>query len=237
MSLIKKAEQKNQSQKKKVEVKKAVLVALPKSILSGKRRYNHIETQSLLESKSESAEGASSSVARMLVNPQSTYEFRLISTGSLQASGGGTLYANLDWDPSASSEWSSIDALFDEVRLIRCRLRLFATNAPSGTALPGPLALGSRPALANVAPTTFNQVCQLPDMKFFPVHAYALSNEIIFNSPGRPNKVWASVSSPAPSVDQGCYGQFEMAVAGSLVASAFYYVYCIEYFVEMRSRS
>jgi len=88
------------------------------------------------------------------------------------------------------------------------------------------------------APANIAAVINCPDVRIYSSW-YVSGQTWTFSSPVRPNKVWALIGSPAGTVDEGCYGEFQLVAfpASSVVASIPMVNYLLEFEVEVRGRN
>ncbi len=191
------------------------------------------------ESEGPLEESSGYQMASMLINPKAVYEFRIVSDiQNIQLSSGVALIT-VSWNPSGLSEWSSVTALFTEVRLVQARLHyapywIMDTNAitPSGVPI---LAIGTNLGVTTVSPSSSAAVFTLADSCFKPTSGWR--DPWVFSGPRRPNSVWGYTSSPvAGGIDTGCYGGFQIYAERSS-GSDFIGNFFIELIVEVRGRS
>jgi len=182
---------------------------------------------------------ATVSMAQNLFSQEGTYEFVLRSPTTLNSTAAPAFLQALNWDPSICSEWSTIQSLFTEVRLIRATIHFAMLNAswPTGPTAPA-LYLGSSITQNSVTPASSVDVINSPDLKLYSLW-YVSGETRAFSSPSRPNLNWALTTSPASQVDFGCFGQFTLVArpAGLLPVAATALMEVVqEFHIEVRAR-
>ncbi len=153
------------------------------------------------------------SVARSLTSVQGIYEFKLTRGLGLSTSVGGIVNFYANNDPSIYAEWSSLTALFSQVKLRRVEVSFSREIA---TAIPTTTSVGSwQPAAFNInyddigAPGGYASVLDSPK---FMVWNYAFDTSatpkiLTLDFTGEHEPLWTDVTAPASStLYQGCPG-------------------------------
>jgi hypothetical protein len=180
---------------------------------------------------------AVSSLSKSLMNPNVVYPFRLVAMGSLTSSIGGVIAGFVNFDPSVSSEWGSINALFDQVRGVRNKITIANIDPHADGYATGPTKnpyyISCDQGKNSVLPTSALQVMDCPDAKTFHSASTRIA-EMTYHYPKSMN--WAPTATPATGPDLGCYGEWQI-YGGGFAGSTQYLVYVVEFFIELRSRT
>jgi len=173
----------------------------------------------------------SNNVMMSMLDPQATYLFRL--TGWSDLTPAATVIAQaINFDPSSSSEYSSLSAIFGTVRLHSCTLHITPNHASSVTTLMPPIFVGADGGKNSVTPASKNAVIECPISRIFP----SLAVQTLSVQYKAYNMEWATVAAPVPGPYAGCYGQFSVYGDGFTIATAIF-TFMVEKFVEFSSRS
>jgi len=185
----------------------------------------------------------SSAIASSLVDPLQPYTFRLAQAISLTSSSAGSLAFALEWDPAviAGSDWTAVTTLFNQVRLVRARLHLSNVQQATVSSTYTTVAIASNISSYAGTPSSYTVVVSQPDARIFGTNSFMSDPhaQVDFVSPTRPNKLWAAVGTPAPAIDTGCYGAFQISHFSTTysVASARIFEGFMEVIVEVRGRA
>lgn len=217
-----------------------------REIVSGKKRslaFSREGIQAADASRSESwgedaAMGAvSPAVVSALVDPLAIYTFKITTFAGFSSSAGGTLYGYISFNPSGVSEYTTLSALFDLVRIKECKLTLTNANPHSDG-----YAVGNVKTVCYVAcdsaktattPTSIQTVVDCPNLLAMPLGSDA-AHVITYKAPKDLN--WADTAAPIPGPYAGCYGQWMLA-SSSLTVSVPYLNYVSEIVYEFTSRT
>jgi hypothetical protein len=214
-----------------------------KKILQGMKRLDRV--RACQDQKLEEGEdgvvletAASSALFASLVDPQLTYHFRLVQTRTVTASA-GTWAGNSNLDPTIAAEWSTIDSLFDEYKLVRARVTLLPIgfgSTVSGASLNAPY-VGASFSLGRqgTTPGSLNSTLEPPDSRlvslmpgFADAHYHFDTGDISSTF------MWLNVSGTQTPY-AGAYGQFQ--VYGQSVNTTDVLTYLLEMEVALRARS
>jgi len=133
--------------------------------VESKRRSDKKTTRSLEEDEEDPIASALTGAAEIFVNPNITYEFRIVQTGNVNTTNTVQLFTSFTWDPSAITEYSTyLKFLFNEVRIRRARLTLLPIGGGNQA---DSVAFGvcSDLGFTATAPTSWNQVAENPNAK------------------------------------------------------------------------
>ncbi len=183
--------------------------------------------------------GASVSTAvasSFLDSGSSVYRFRVISLAQITTDGSGNVNSVITCDPTAYTDYSSIAALFGEIRLVKSMLHLVSTP---------PLANSTSSVTTGSLPVAFqyNNTSTAPGVGAGPA-VYSVANAELHSWANRlpsvfhakiPPMEWATTSSPAPGPYAGCYGAWVMA-RGGLSATTIVLDVWMENVYEVRDR-
>jgi len=165
---------------------------------------------------------------------------RLIVTGTITSNAGGVVNAVINMNPSGSSEWSQVSALWDEFRVIWVRVRLVPRQQFSVTAVntllsvvydnDDSVALTSGNAAAeydtaHFTGTVFSQVTSQENKDNTQTYSWARPM-----SGKNTAVVWVDIANPA-----GSTGSVKFFATGA-TASTSYFDYVFEWFTELRGR-
>jgi len=190
------------------------------------------------ESKGELKEGGSVvSISKSLLNPNTVYQFRLVTTNSFNSSGAGILTGYINFDPSVSAEWSTLTSLFDQVRGVRNRLSIVMLDPHSDGYATGPskyqLFVSCDQGKNSVTPASVSAVVDCPNSKMLNLGS---TQTFVMEYVYPKNMNWAPTSAPATAPDIGCYGEWQY-YANALAATTSYFAVMQEFFIEFRSRT
>jgi len=182
-------------------------------------------------------------MASSLVDPKATYQFRLAQSLTLATGSAGSLALSIEWDPAVigGSDWSAVTTLFNQVRLVRAKIHLVSVNFALSSQCCQAVGICSNISAYAGVPSSITSVVTQPDAIMMTQIGYGdpTNSMKTFTSPTRPNSLWAPVGTPAPGIDQGCYGTFWLchdsltyAVPSLRVYSGF-----VELVVEVRGRA
>ncbi len=168
-----------------------------------------------------------------IVNQNTIYRFRLTSAGTVATGGGTAIALTVTLDPTGYSEFSSLSALFSEIRVVKSVLHVsnyFDESTPSPKITTG-MAIGFNLAYTSTAATSSADVWALAGSRIHPLYGLEIGNYVA----GIPTMEWATMSSPVPGPYAGCYGVW-WAYAGSLTTSRTYATWFVETEYECRAR-
>lgn len=179
---------------------------------------------------------AMSAVASVFTSPNVTYTFRLVSTGTISSSNTLNTSVAITWDPTLLSEYSTyLIFLFNEVRIRSATLHLTGLNPASGNDYA--YVLSSDLGFTSSAPASLSAILDNPNSRI--ISDYAAKGPVIqslhVKVPG--DYLWASVLTPVPALNTGCYGQFQLFSMSSAVNSSTRFQWICELEYEFRSRT
>lgn len=177
-----------------------------------------------------------------LLDPLATYRFKLVQSASVNSSVGGVIAANFSADPGTTSflEWSSLTALFSEVRLVRATLSISPFNPHSDAMASTDLKYAVRNFIActwddqlvNSVPASFSAV--VDNARVWYVHLGSPTVQELV-APVSQNRSYAPTGTASPGPYAGCTGQFSCYAGNSTVSYHYFdWVYSGEY--EFRNR-
>jgi hypothetical protein len=182
-------------------------------------------------------------LAQSMVELNTVYEFRLVTTATLSSNGSGILAGYQNADPSGgsgstwtASEWSALVSLFSEVRMKSFSIRFsspyprdpdFNTNTGNFIVLSGVLS-----SVAS-APTTAAQVWDNADAR--PFNLQHTQRDVILHTIKGTDLNWAIVTTPNPGSYAGVPGSIQW-YGSTYPASTTCGVIFIEGIYQFRSR-
>jgi hypothetical protein len=176
----------------------------------------------------------------MLISQTDTYRFLLKGFSTVSSSAGGIVAAFIPCDPSSTGfnfgEYSSLAALFSEVRLVGFRVQVVSVTSANGiSSNENPLIIGSNNSTSS-APTSVGQVVALPDSKFWSAlhDTSALGYTHIVKVPSYGWSLTSSVTATPYAGCPGCVQIYGTANAGLGAQTVFLALVMGEY--EFRSR-
>jgi hypothetical protein len=187
---------------------------------------NFIKTAADMDPTDEGYQAGLSMASSLISDPGQIYGFRLSRYQTHTTSVGGVLALSLNNDPSTWSEYSSLTALFSQIRIRRATLHVIRAfqNAVGTTTSGG----NWQPIVYNAlydevaAPTSYDSCIDSPNFKVFN-HNFSTSNTggmISLDFTGALTPLWADVSSPqSSSLYQGCPGCFQIYADGQSVST------------------
>jgi hypothetical protein len=180
---------------------------------------------------------ASSGLMPSLIDPKQIYTFRLTNTGTASSST-GLWQGFFNIDPTTSSEWSSISALFAQYRIagVKWTIVPMAQDITSGTAVSRPALMCSIDiGIINTSPANLASVADNPNARYISLLPGMPHESYQWSVAGLQNEfMWATVSSgPAPYA--GSYG--EVQFYGNSYGSNDNFSWMLEYEVQLRARS
>lgn len=233
-----------------LEVKQNSVAPVQLKFSTGQKRQ-HLERNSIalrsvvrmlpppdLESDMDLEEG-SMSIARCLVDPGQIYRFRLsVIQATVATNGAGVLSGTQTFNPTAITEFASLSALFNQVRIVHARMYWSNQNPHSDGYATGPnkypLPIGCDLGLTATTPGSQQVVWDCPNtlvVNLASPKTYVLDAKI---DPSLTD--FALTSSPVPGPFAGCYGQFQWYQGGLAVSTAYASLY-FEGVYEFRSRT
>lgn len=174
---------------------------------------------------------------RGLLSPNTTYKFRLVIANVINSNAVGLAAGYFNFDPSGTTEWTQLTALFDEVRGVANHLTIINQNPHYDGFATGDVksswCIASDAGKNSSVPSSVAVVADNPDSKLYSM-ASPRPIRMVYNYPKNLN--YASTTSPASAPDIGCYGQWEW-YSGNLTASVLYATTLQEFFLEFRNRT
>jgi hypothetical protein len=187
--------------------------------------------------------------ARSLFSSEKSYVFRMHAFVAQSSDGSGNLKGNVSCDPATTtfSEWSTLIALFDEVKMKSTKLTWVAFASVSGVneiggggttttphyAAGGCLAFGFRPDQIATTPSSITAVARLPAFKLIQVFQPKQSAR----ATRMPSRSWSEVSTPSPLHPiGGMAGCWEFMTAQTVDTSTQYCNWLLEVDAIFRSR-
>jgi len=192
-----------------------------------------------LDDQGEMVESQSVSIARSLVDPRTSYTFRMVAASNISSSAGGVIALAISCSPTTTTfqTYSSLSALFTEVRLVGASLSLFNQDPHSDGYSTGPVksvvAISYNDSYVNTTPGSVLGVLEDAQGRY---HSLSQTKVDIFNAKVPRDREYADVASPAPGPYAGCTGQFSLYNSG-LTASTIYMVYHLVCDFEFRNRA
>jgi len=209
---------------------------LKKSVKPEEKGWKLLRT----DSKVPSAEWAAAmqDASSIFVNPNVTYQFRLVTTGTLTTTNGATLATFVSWDPTNITEYSSyLIFMFNEVRIRHAKWTLVPIASTASATTSAAFAISSDLGFTASAPANLAAVIDNPTSRV--TTSNANSGRIFEISVSVPNDyLYGAVTSPVGNgPNEGCYGQFQIAsfVNTFPTENAFSWIY--EGIYEFRSRT
>jgi len=185
----------------------------------------------------ESPVAVSSVLAASLVSSLQEYEFRMVNSGSITASSG--IWAGaVKFDPTVTAEWSSLNSIFDEYKVVGAKITMipyFNSSGSTELGTSGPFViLNAGLGLFGTNPTSVANAMEVPNAK------------VVYLSPGGPHdqytlstKVtglqWQTMGSSGTPY-AGAYGQFGL-YGSDFYSSTNIISYVFELNVMLRARS
>jgi hypothetical protein len=144
-----------------------------------------------------------------------TYRFEVHSSATVAATAGGVIAGSFAWSPGVGSyaEYPALQALFDEVRILRSHLTWTSAFGPTSTAIVAQIALAPDVLNNGVSPSSFTPVMRLAESKFFNIAVPGDGGSYSFTKVHHlKDRVYSSTASPNPqSPVAGCTGQWSWA--------------------------
>jgi hypothetical protein len=171
-----------------------------------------------------------------LLDNNQIYRFKLAYRQIYGSSVGGTLSGYLSIDPTviSYSEFSTLSALFNEVRTVRAQVQYSNCNPHYDAFAAGDtknsVAFCWDDPLSSTTPTSYNQVIDNAAVWIINLGSPKVQKMDALIT----NRSWASTLTPSPGPYAGCGGQFSYYSTG-LTASANYFEAYV--FVEMEFRN
>jgi surface antigen len=161
---------------------------------------------------------------RSLFSSGKSYDFQLHFSQTGQTSGAGALTNFLAWSPGVTSflEWSALQSLFDEVKIVATKVIWTSAFAPVAitAGIPTQFALAPDNVTNGSAPAGYNAIQRLAESKVFSSHIPGASGSATMTKKHRPTpRPFASTTTPAvASPPSGCTGQwsYAMNIAGTV---------------------
>jgi len=151
-------------------------------------------------------------LAQSMVDMNTIYKFRLVSSTNISSSGGGVIASYENADPSGgtgstwtATEWSAITSLFSEVKMDIFQLWFTAVQ---GLTQGNQLWISSALSSISANPTSTTQVLDNADAKLYRFASCTESNPFIHTLKGT-DLNWAIVTTPNPGSYAGCPGAIQ----------------------------
>jgi len=218
----------------------AVALKEHKRILDGKRRTALKASSSgdhVVVGDPSAPPASSMAFMGSLVDPSVVYHFRIVQLRTFTAVA-NVWQVNNNLDPTQVAEWTTIDALFDEYKLVRAKVTLLAQNGSDTTTpyTPDPYVAGAF-SLGRIgtAPANINSVLENPDSRLVSLLPGYPDSHYIFDT-GDMSKVfgWLTIGGTQEPY-AGWYGQFEMY--GTSLGTVDVGTFLFEFEVALRCRS
>jgi len=187
---------------------------------------------------SEEQKAAMEGAASIFVNPNVTYQFRLVTTGTLTTTNGAVLATFVSWDPTNITEYSSyLIFMFNEVRIRHAKWTLVPIASTTANATSAAFAISSDLGFTASAPANLAAVIDNPTSRI--TTSNANTGRIFEISVAVPNDyLFGAVTSPVGNgPNEGCYGQFQIASFISTFPTENAFSWIFEGIYEFRSRT
>jgi len=171
-----------------------------------------------------------------LLDNNQIYRFKLAYRQIYSSSVGGTLSGYLSVDPTviSYSEFSTLSALFNEVRIVKAQAIISNCNPHYDAFAAGDtknsLAFCWDDPLSSTTPTSYNQVIDNAAVWILNLG----SPKTMTMDATITDRNWASTLTPSPGPYAGCGGQFSYYATGLTVSAPYFESYI---FVEMEFRN
>jgi len=176
---------------------------------------------------------AMAAAASIFVSPNVTYTFRLVASGTSSSSAGTFNYGSITWDPTGITEYANyLSFMFNETRIRHAKVTI-VPEAGGGTVA---YALSSDLGFTSTAPASTLAVTENANSFLF-TSAYNSGTLAHLDVPVPNDYLWAATSAPCATANAGCYGQFQFASLGVVVATDRAFSYLLELYIEFRSRT
>jgi len=193
----------------------------------------NVERKALSSLKSASMEegdekdSASLAVARSLFSPNIIYEITLSGYGSQSSSVIGVLAGSNSFDPSSGfTEWSSLTALFNEVRCVSFMVQYASINPHSDGYAAGRvnsnILVACDKGVTAYTPANRAAVQDCPKRRIWNTGSTEVLTYVAHLSP---LPEFASTAAPAPAPYAGCYGVIAFYGSGFTVSTAYFETY------------
>jgi len=175
--------------------------------------------------------------ASLFVNPKAVYRFRLVDNYSLNFDAGGALNAYLTWDPAVFAEHTAyLVYMFQEVRIVHSRLTLVPrARVPAADGSMTCVVVSSTMKVKGTNPTGYGDVQDEANSRLLSSN---INQSVPFSYAMEVPKdfLFASVSTPAPAINQGGYGQWWLSAVNLGLPSTPAFTAMVENVYEYRSR-
>jgi len=183
------------------------------------------------ERKTQSFVSETNSILRTVQADNTIYRKRLTVMSDIASNGVGIIANTLTMDPSGSSDWTSLASIYDEFRVVGCKLTLVSRQQNSVTA-------GSNAIMVvydnddSLALSSYAQACEYQNVHMIPAiwnDHFAYKFKFSRPSAGKETALpWTDVA--APSASPGAIKMY----ASTLSVSINYFIYMLEWAVEFR---
>lgn len=159
--------------------------------------------------ESDGYESGLAVASSLLVDPNEKYLFRLTTLAASVSSAGGVIAGAFAFNPTGTSEFSTLATLFTSVRIVQAKMTWINMNpstelAAAGVTLKPALLIASNANLTAAVPASATDVQDNPDSEIF-----SLSQAVPFTKKSRRyDNAFALCSAPIPGPYAGCYGEF-----------------------------
>jgi len=181
---------------------------------------------------------AQMSIVGSLLDTNLVYPFRLANAGTASSTAGGVLSGFASFDPSnvPFAEFATLQALFNQVRLVEARFTVVNANPHADGYATGfqkfAAFVSCDPGLTATTPGSIANIIDCPNS-----HMWNLASPRTFTFVYKAKDTeFARTTVPAPGPYAGCYGQFQWYQGGLTVSTA-YFSYILELFLEFTSRT
>jgi hypothetical protein len=187
-------------------------------------------------SSSASSSDSSMSVYSSLVDPMQIYTFRTYTIGTVTASV-NTWAGYVNFDPTASGEWSSISSLFGEYRLSGIRMTLVPTTQnSSGGNSSAPSIIGAVDmGLVGTPPSAAGNVADNPNARYISMQVGMPHTNYQWVTTGMERYMSWQIMGSGQTPYAGAYGSF--IFWGKSVGASDTFVYYLESFCQVRART
>jgi hypothetical protein len=161
------------------------------------------------------------------------YKRRLVLVGTITSTPAGSINTVFSMNPSAATDWTSVATLYDEFRVVGCRLRLVSRTQNTVT-------LGSNAVLIafdNDDSTAYSNYAEASEYQNVHMIPSLFNNGVTYDfkfsrpSSGKETSLsWADIGTPS-----GSLGAVKMW-ADSITASTNYFTYMFEWAIEFRGQ-
>ncbi len=183
---------------------------------------------------------AMADAASVFVNPRITYKFRLATTYELNYDASGALLEYISWDATSFSEHTAyLKYMFQECRISHTTLTIVPRcGTPGADGSIPTLAISSTFRYVATAPTSVQGVIEEPNSCIRSGLAFGCAPATNYRwSVSVPKDyLWADVNAASPGLNQGTWGQWQIATATAGPVSSPACTVMLECIIEYRAR-